>query len=92
VFKGFVKLCARLGLYGKELAAIDGSNFKANNSKDRNWTEGKLRERTERLEKKIVEYLAKMEEADLEETGADKRGATDSDGGGKASRNTRLRR
>jgi transposase len=27
VSKGFVKLCVRLGLYGKELVAIDGSMF-----------------------------------------------------------------
>jgi transposase len=33
VFKGFVKLCVKLGLYGKELVAIDGSKFKAVNSR-----------------------------------------------------------
>jgi transposase len=37
VFKGFVKLCVKLGLYGKELLAIDGSKFKAVNSKERNY-------------------------------------------------------
>jgi transposase len=36
VFKGFVKLCVKPGLYGKELLAIDGSKFKAVNSKERN--------------------------------------------------------
>jgi transposase len=52
VFKGFVNLCVKLGLYGKELLAIDGSKFKAVNSKERNYTEGKLKERIECLEKR----------------------------------------
>jgi transposase len=43
VFKGFVKLCVKPGLYGKELAAIGGSSFKAENSKDRNYTAKGLR-------------------------------------------------
>jgi transposase len=43
LFKGFVKLCVKLGLYGKELLVIDGSKFKAVNSKERNYTEGKLK-------------------------------------------------
>jgi transposase len=44
-FKGLVKLCVKLGLYGKELVAIDGSKFKVVNSNERNYTEAKLRER-----------------------------------------------
>jgi hypothetical protein len=32
------------------------------NSRDRNWTEGKLKERLERLEKKTEKYLREMEE------------------------------
>ena len=38
VFGDFVKLCIRLDLYGKEPTAIDGSKFKAVNSKGRNFT------------------------------------------------------
>jgi transposase len=53
LFKGFVKVCVKLGLYGKELLAIDGSKFKAGNSKERNYTEGKLNDRIEHLENKI---------------------------------------
>jgi hypothetical protein len=37
------------------LLAIDGSKFKAVNSKERNYTDGKLEERIQRLEKKIAE-------------------------------------
>jgi transposase len=49
VFKGFVRLCARLGLYGKKLAAVDGGEFKAVDGKERNCGEGKLRERMGRV-------------------------------------------
>jgi transposase len=55
VFKGFVNLCVKLGLYGKELLAIDGSKFKAVNSKERNYAEGKLWELMDRIEKKIAD-------------------------------------
>jgi hypothetical protein len=72
VFKGFVKLCVKLGLYGKELVAIDGSKFKAVNSKELNYTEGKLKERIERLEKKIEDYLKELDETDREEAGAER--------------------
>jgi transposase len=71
VFKGFVKLRVKQGLYGKELAAIDGSRFKADNSKDRNWTEAKLEERTEQLEKKTAGCLEELEETDGEEGAAE---------------------
>jgi transposase len=33
VFRAFVKLCMKLGLYQKELLAVDGSKFRAVNSK-----------------------------------------------------------
>jgi transposase len=36
VFRNFAGLCAKIEFYGKELAAIDGSKFKAVNSKERN--------------------------------------------------------
>ena len=42
VFKHFVKTCMSFGLYGKELIAVNGSKFKAWNTKDRNFTPGKL--------------------------------------------------
>ena len=35
VFKEFVKLCEMLGLYKKELIAVDGSKFRAQNSDDK---------------------------------------------------------
>jgi len=67
VFRDFVKLCVRLGLYGRELVAIDGSKFKAVNSRDRWFTEKKLQERLARLEGKIEEYNRQMDEMDDQE-------------------------
>ena len=71
VFRNFVKLCANLGLYGKELVAIDGSKFKAVNSKDRNFTSKKLQERMARIDVKIEEYLHELNEKDELEDSAE---------------------
>jgi transposase len=70
VFRDFVKLCMRLGLYGKELIAIDGSKFKAVNSKDRNYNEKKLNERIARLNLKIDEYMQQINDMDNQESAA----------------------
>ena len=67
VFRDFVKLCMRLGLYGKELVALDGSKFKAVNSKDRNFTEKKLVERIARIDENINKYMRELEETDSQE-------------------------
>lgn len=67
LFRDFVKLCTKLELYGKELIAIDGSKFKAVNSKERNFNDKKLRERIERIDTKIEEYLRLLEENDAQE-------------------------
>jgi transposase len=69
VFKSFVKLCIRLGLYGKELAGVDGSKFKAVNSKARNFTKDKVKDRLLRIEEKIDAYMNELERADREEEG-----------------------
>ena len=68
VFRDFVRLCMELDLYGRELIAIDGSKFKAWNSKDRNFTKGKLDYRIRRIDEKIAAY---MEELDREDAGTD---------------------
>ena len=72
VFKSFVKLCIKLGLYGKELVAIDGSKFKAVNTKDRNFTRDKLTDRIKRIDEKIEEYMNELDKGDLEEDAATK--------------------
>ena len=48
------------GLYGRELAAIDGSKFKAMNGKDRNFTEKKPRDRIKRIDEKTEELVPRQ--------------------------------
>jgi transposase len=67
VFKSFVKLCIKLDLYGKELAAIDGSKFKAVNAKDRNYTKDGLKDRLKRIDERIQAYMSELEKTDKEE-------------------------
>jgi len=71
VFRNFVKLCMQLDLYGKELVAIAGSKFKAVNSKERNFTVSKLKDRKGRLDAKIEEYLLQIDKADQLESETD---------------------
>ena len=71
VFRDFVKLCMNLGLYGKELVAIDGSKFKAVNSKDRNFGGKKLIDRIARIDVKIDGYLKELEDSDWKENAAE---------------------
>jgi len=67
VFRDFVKLCLGLGFYGADVVAVDGSKFKAVNSKERNFGKKKLDERIERIEAKIVDYMNLLDEADGED-------------------------
>jgi transposase len=67
VFRDFVRLCVKLGLYGKELAALDGSKFKAVNSRKRNFTKDQIEKKASEISGKIEEYLKEMERKDAEE-------------------------
>lgn len=68
VFKEFVFFCKELGLYGREVVAIDGSKFKAVNSKKRNFNEDKLIKKLKNLDEKIEAYLKELDENDKEES------------------------
>lgn len=72
VFKAFVRMCAELGIYSKEVGVQDGSKFKANNSKDNNVTESKLKKKLEIAEEKICKYLEEMDKLDKEESDSQK--------------------
>ena len=60
--------CMAEGLYGKEIVAVDGSKFKAVNSKGRNFTRKKLSQIIARERAKISEYLEAVAEADERES------------------------
>src|SRR5215469_7263495 len=63
----FVELCRRLDLFSLQVAAIDGSKFKAVNTRDKNFTRGKLKKRIDQVEESIARYLAALETADRQE-------------------------
>src|SRR5450756_463776 len=71
VFKEFVYLCRSLDLYGAQLVAIDGSKFKAVNSRSNNLNEKTVELRLKRTEEKIAEYLRLMDENDKADSGKD---------------------
>ena len=63
----FVALCRRLDLFTQAVVAIDGSKFKAVNTRDRNFTTAKLKKRMEQVEASIERYLAALDTADRQE-------------------------
>ena len=60
----FVELCGQMGLLAKASVAIDGSKFKAVNSRDNNFTKGKLERRLKQIEESVARYLSQIETAD----------------------------
>src|SRR6187549_654222 len=57
VCRRFIELCRDLKLFSEALVAIDGSKFKAVNSRDRNYTPGKIDKRQQQIEESIQRYL-----------------------------------
>jgi transposase len=64
VCREFTLLCKRLDLFGGELVAIDGSKFRADNSRKRNFNPTKLARIIKALDERIAAYLAEMERQD----------------------------
>src|SRR6202011_207600 len=56
----FIALCRKLDLFAHAVAAIDGSKFKAVNTRDRNFTKAKLKKRMEQVEASIEHYMAAL--------------------------------
>src|ERR1700746_3437450 len=63
----FVELCRLMGLLTQASVAIDGSKFKAVNTRDKNFTSGKVERRRAQLEKSVARYLAQLDTAELHE-------------------------
>ncbi|MFE8647294.1 IS1182 family transposase [Sphingomonas sp. NCPPB 2930] len=64
VCKRFIAMCRQLKLFSQAIVAIDGSKFKAVNSRDRNFTANKIDKRQEQVEQSIQRYLDALETAD----------------------------
>jgi transposase len=64
----FVELCRKLNMFEDAVIAIDGSKFKAVNSKKNNYTPAKLKSHIERVEKNIQVYLNQLNNADYDDS------------------------
>jgi transposase len=63
----FVALCRELGLLTSASVAIDGSKFKAVNTRDKNFTRAKMERRLAQIEESVARYLSQLDTADLQE-------------------------
>ena len=69
VCREFVMLCRKLELFKDAFVAIDGSKFKAVNTRDRNFTKEKMARRLKQIDESIVRYLGQIESADRQDPG-----------------------
>jgi transposase len=72
VCREFVMLCRKFNLFANAFVAIDGSKFKAVNSRDRNFTRAKMKRRLAEVEASIDRYLEQLAIADQAEPAEDK--------------------
>jgi transposase len=63
----FIELCRLMGLLRQTSIAIDGSKFKAVNTRDKNFTRGKVERRRAQLDKSVARYLAQLDTVDRQE-------------------------
>ncbi|MBO0718668.1 MAG: IS1182 family transposase [Rhizobiales bacterium] len=65
--RSFVMLCRQLGLIGGATVAVDGSRFRAVNTRDKNYTPGAIRLRMAQVDASIARYLEMLDTADRQE-------------------------
>jgi transposase len=73
----FIELCRQLGLLMTSHVAIDGSKFKAVNTRDKNFTHNKVERRRTQLEESVTRYLAQLDTADRQEPSEELTAKTD---------------
>jgi len=62
--RSFIDLCRQMNMFTDAIVAIDGSKFKAVNSKNNNYTPKKMQFHIQRVEKHIDNYLKQLDVAD----------------------------
>lgn len=77
VFRDFTKLCDEWDLFGKELVAIDGSKFRACNSKRNNYSIKKLERHIKYIDEKIEQYMQELDDKDAAEASDRKPGSNE---------------
>jgi len=65
--RAFIGLCRQMNMFTDVMVAIDGSKFKAVNSKENNYTPKKLQFHIARVEKHIDKYLKQLDDSDKED-------------------------
>jgi|TARA_B100001964_G_C14192612_1_gene581793 transposase len=63
----FIGLCREMKMFTDVIVAIDGSKFKAVNSKENNYTPKKLQFHIARFEKHMEKYMAQLDKSDQED-------------------------
>ena len=69
VFRQLNQLCLDMDLFGRELVAVDGSKFRAQNSKKNNYNAAKVERHMKYIDKKLEEYFEAADKLDEEEQG-----------------------
>lgn len=67
VFKQFTLLCKEWELYSQKVVAVDGSKFRASNSKRNNFSEKKIQRHLKYIDEKINTYLQQLDSNDEDE-------------------------
>lgn len=67
LFRAFNMICLNADLFGREVVAIDGSKFRAVNSKKNNYNEKKIEQHLEYIDKQTAQYLEALEDNDKRE-------------------------
>jgi transposase len=71
MFKLYVQFLSEAGLLGKTTIAVDGSKFKAVNSKKNNYNQKKIDKHRQFIEDKTERYLQELDELDKQESNSD---------------------
>ena len=77
VFRMLNSVCDEFRLFGKELIGVDGSKFRAVNSKNNCPTEEELEHRLRKMDERIEQYMTQMEESDAAESADKSTGQSD---------------
>jgi transposase len=71
MFRLYVQFLSEAGLLGKTTIAVDGSKFKAVNSKKNNYNQKKIDKHRQFIEDKTERYLQELDELDKQESNSD---------------------
>lgn len=67
IFRQLVFLCKDWDLFGMEIVAVDGSKFRASNSKRNNFSEKSLNRKLKYIDEKLEEYISELDKNDENE-------------------------